>query len=265
VIAPVTTPHLDACLPERRTAVAQLRLVSSREAPAEASTTSQRLVTVRAASQRLMELLVELERRAETGDLDFEAVVYELSVEEKGQLRQTLELEAERDESLRVQSEASRRVAAGQMTESEVENIRGIATQMSEAVALNRKVYEAYKHCRQHLAEIRDRRLTEYASVWSEYLTHLDAVIPHTTAEAVRQIWAELQRDLWPPEVSPTEDGLLMVWDRGPHHLEIEVIPETYAWLYRNRGDESFQAQEGVPLKRMPTTLRAVLRKTKRG
>lgn len=242
-----------------------MRLVNPREAPAEASATSQRLAAVRAASQRLMELLIDLERRAETGDLDFEAVVYELSGEEKVQLRQTLELEAEREESLRVQSEAARRVAAGQVTESDVEGIRAISAQLTEAVALNRKVYEAYKHCRQRLAQIRDRRLAEYASVWSEYLANLEAALPGRAAEAVRQIWAELQRDLWPPEVSPTEEGLLMVWDRGPHHLEIEVFPETYDWLYRNRNDESFRAQEGVPLKRMPTTLRAVIRKTRKG
>ena len=85
-------------------------------------------------------------------------------------------------------------------------------------------------------------------------------------AAAVRTLWSEVSGDLWAPQATPREDSFLMVWDRGKHHLELEVFSGgTFDWFYRDRVEDTFKAGEGVTIHRMPSPLRAAVRQTKKG
>lgn len=79
---------------------------------------------------------------------------------------------------------------------------------------------------------------------WDEYLRGLAApkgsLDPFHAARA-RKLWETLRQrigpSLPPPYASPLESGsFAMVWDRGDHHFEIELLPDgTYDWFYMDR------------------------------
>jgi hypothetical protein len=58
-------------------------------------------------------------------------------------------------------------------------------------------------------------------------------------AQMATSLWTRLNgvvTAICPPDAEVTEDKtLLMSWIRGPHHLEIEIMPSgRYVWFYRN-------------------------------
>lgn len=261
------TPHLDAYVPEWRGAASQLRLVVSNPQPESEApeVVRDRLASLRDSARRLISHLDRLEEMARTSGIDFEATIFELLQEEQLQLRHTLELSAHHEEHERLVREVERlRAASGKEPVSESD--RRWVAEAAEMTRINREVYEAHKRCRQNLELLRDARLQEYASAWAEYLGNLESVTSSELAQAVRKIWGEVSVDLWAPQAAPRDDSFLMVWDRGRHHLEIEIFSSgTYDWFYRDRLEDTFQTQEGVPIHRTPSPLRAFVRKTKKG
>lgn len=82
------------------------------------------------------------------------------------------------------------------------------------------------------------------AGAWIEYLRGLEEPSGPLSARRVHQaesFWEALQKRfdarLPPPYATATEDGgLVMTWDSGPHHFEIEILTEgRYDWFYLDR------------------------------
>lgn len=79
---------------------------------------------------------------------------------------------------------------------------------------------------------------------WERYLRTLQEPSGPLPAQRVRQIeilWEHLQgrveKHLPLPHAMASEAGeFVMTWDRGPHHFEIEVLPDGgYDWFYLDR------------------------------
>lgn len=59
-------------------------------------------------------------------------------------------------------------------------------------------------------------------------------------AEIARRVWtsiAERVDNIDVPQAGPTPDGgFQFVWDKGPHHIEVDAYPDgRLEWFYRNR------------------------------
>ena len=71
---------------------------------------------------------------------------------------------------------------------------------------------------------------------WTAFLNGLSG----NYADAARALWGKLVRSVPQiriPQAGPTPDGSFqLVWDRGEHHVEVDVYPEGHLeWFYRNR------------------------------
>lgn len=89
---------------------------------------------------------------------------------------------------------------------------------------------------------------------WLKYLRSLRAngVISQFVANNTERIWRRLKplaSNVAVPDAAVTESGgLFMSWDRGVHHLEIEILPEgRYEWFYRNRHTDVFAGDYNYP------------------
>lgn len=172
--------------------------------------------------------------------LDFERAIRELVVHER--------FISEMDKEIRQQTKLARQAARVAKTNNMGERYFQGALQAAEEgewlSSVNQPVIQEYQKCRRELERLRDARLREYAAEWEQYLSQLESPV----AEDVRRIWAYLSQRLWAPEAAPTDDGFRMVWDRGPHHLQVEVLPGgRYDWFYRDRDTEKLQSEEGLP------------------
>jgi hypothetical protein len=184
--------------------------------------------------------------------IDFERAIYELAGQES--------LIREIDRAVKLQAAGARKaVKIGKQLNMEQEDLDRAREAVEEGEwlrSLNRPVIAEYQSSRRKLEEIRDARLREYAMEWEAYLAQLDSPV----AEDVRLAWSSLKQRLWAPEAAPTEDGFRMVWDRGPHHLQIEVFPGgRYDWFYRDRDTETVQSEESLTLGSYPARLAELL------
>lgn len=95
------------------------------------------------------------------------------------------------------------------------------------------------------------------ASAWSDYLASLSGLPrpQRVLTERLVQAVQALQPILGFPQAAPVADGVLqLVWDRGPHHFEIDALPEgLFEWFYRHRGTEKLAGGEHCTL---PKSLR---------
>ena len=99
---------------------------------------------------------------------------------------------------------------------------------------------------------------------WNAYLATLAQPRGPLTAEhaeSVKRFWRHLRSlrswNLPVPQAGPTEaPGFLLVWDRGRHHLEIEIYDDgTFDWFYRDRRDESYFGDDGLAPDARPSDL----------
>ncbi len=89
--------------------------------------------------------------------------------------------------------------------------------------------------------------------LWLEYLAKLRAPKGRFSSEHIDyviELWNQLailsHSKIGPPQSGPTVDEALhLVWDRGEHHLEMEVYPQQFEWFYSNRAAGSFDGKEG--------------------
>jgi hypothetical protein len=186
--------------------------------------------------------------------IDFEKAIYELAGQER--------LIREIDRAVRLQAAGARRAVKVakklNMEQEDLDRAREAVEEGEWLCGVNRPVIAEYQKSRRRLEEIRDARLQEFAAEWELYLSQLD--LPF--AEDVRKAWSYLRQRLWAPEAAPTEEGFRMVWDRGPHHLQIEVFPGgRYDWFYRNRDTEGLQSEENLALGSYPVVLRELLQR----
>ncbi len=109
--------------------------------------------------------------------------------------------------------------------------------------------------------DIRD----DLPSIWNRYLDSLarpggPCDIEHVAA--VRAIWSELLRflgaELRIPRTQPTaEGGVLLAWDLGSEHLELEVFPDrSLHWFYRDRKTNHFEGSNDEPVRSIVVPLR---------
>ncbi len=99
---------------------------------------------------------------------------------------------------------------------------------------------------------------------WNVYLSSLArprGPLTSQHAKHVRRFWHSLRSQLSPdlpvPQAGPTEaPGLLLVWDRDRHHLEVEIFQDgTYDWFYRDRRSEAYLGDEGLAAEARPQEL----------
>jgi hypothetical protein len=101
-------------------------------------------------------------------------------------------------------------------------------------------------------ASIRENLRT---ALFMRYLRRVvrDSVVDTDTADLGRQMWSELSKAangrLRVPNAAPALGGqLLYTWDRGAHHLEVEIFPDAPSeFFYLNREtDEDWAADYNV-------------------
>lgn len=214
-----------------------------------------------------MSTFLELEEIARTSGIDFEATIYELAEEEQEQLARTLRLDTQRDQSSRLEAELTRNFNAGKLSRERLDMARALAADYSRAASINRNVYESYRVCRRNLERLRDQLLNDYFSQWEAYLVDLGSEVSAGLAHAVRDLWDRLKFEkLWAPTGRPRAESFLMLWDRGRHHLEIEVYASgCYDWFYRDRSSNTSTGGEDIPLVKTPPAFKAAIRKTRKG
>lgn len=86
---------------------------------------------------------------------------------------------------------------------------------------------------------------------WTRYLSQMTArgKLSRAVTEAALALWGFMQLHvpgIEVPHAGPTQDGgLLMVWDKGRHHFELEVSPSgRYDWFYRDRQTDNYWGAE---------------------
>jgi len=172
--------------------------------------------------------------------IDFERAIYELSLRE----RFISKLDQQIRENAGVARAAVTLAIQHSMTQEQINSARRSTEDLEWLSGVNQPVIAEYQDCRRELEKIRDTRLQKYATQWEQYLSALDSPV----AQEVRTIWSHLQSHLWAPEAAPTEEGgFRMVWDRGPHHLQVEALADgRYDWFYRNRESGVKQFEEDL-------------------
>jgi hypothetical protein len=145
---------------------------------------------------------------------------------------------------------------------SEAAVLRGCLQELSQ---LLERAHEDSVRCRKYLEAKRDEGLARYESVWQGFLESLDARVGPGLAKDVRVVWGSLGSFLWPPDAAPTEDGVLLVWDRGRHHLQVEVFKNgLFDWFHRDRDAGDTEGDENVPVGLIPDGLKQVVQKLAR-
>lgn len=106
---------------------------------------------------------------------------------------------------------------------------------------------------------------------WEKYLRNLAEPSGPLPSQRVRQIealWERLRRrveeHLPLPHALASETGeFVMAWDRGPHHFEIEVLPNgSYDWFYLDRTSGERLGEDEHPLGAFSSEMVSRLRRT---
>lgn len=125
------------------------------------------------------------------------------------------------------------------------------------------RVWREYLECRQELESLRKARLAEYLNEWDSLLDSISSDFRPIIDSAWR---AAKGLRLWAPEASLTGEGFLMVWDRGAHHVQVEVYPNgTFDWFYRDRSEEGYKFGEGLPLGEFRVSIAPLAKVLRRG
>lgn len=96
------------------------------------------------------------------------------------------------------------------------------------------------------------------------FLLAMKEVFPKTAAVTFQTfwvLWAESNFRLLMPATNYCHDGLILqLWDKGIHHLELEVCPkEGISFFYRNRKEETCWYIEYLPGQQFPNYLLDIL------
>lgn len=187
--------------------------------------------------------LEKLRNDAQSLRMDLEALLYEIQTEERKALRNSKgsEKDLREAESLIFQA---RRVG---MPQERVAEIMAFREQTKVVRDVQGRVWRAYHDTRLELEKLRAARLAQYVHEWEAFLASIEGEL----SQNARKAWNTAQKlKLWAPEGSLTDTGsLLMVWDRGPHHVQVEVYASSsFDWFYRHREKEGYQFGEDLPI-----------------
>jgi hypothetical protein len=89
---------------------------------------------------------------------------------------------------------------------------------------------------------------------WNRYLLTLATAGPLESCQALRarKLWDSIRPAVGgsPPHAAPLVDGTFsMAWDKGPHHLEVELQPSgLFDWFYLNRATDELAGEEDLPI-----------------
>ena len=104
-----------------------------------------------------------------------------------------------------------------------------------------------------------DQHEQEHWNLYLKSLARPEGPLTSRHAEYAVRFWHSLRsRFSVPlPQAGPTEaPGLLLVWDRGRHHLQIEIFEDgSYDWFYRDRRNETYLGEEGLAFETRPQEL----------
>lgn len=204
-------------------------------------------------AQDVVNGLARLARELKGGlELDLELLIREVVEELKTarDVQQGLKRDARESEALYQDA-----LRAGSLAHSQAVDIRRVIGEITWLRGVNERVITAHRNFRRELEGMRASRLAAYRSEWKEYLTRFEAAEPELGHD-VRLIWELVGKFLWAPEAAPTDGGFHMVWDRGSHHLQIEVFRDSrYDWFYRDRDSGAVQFREDLPITDVPNDL----------
>ncbi|HYK04996.1 MAG TPA: hypothetical protein VE974_24795 [Thermoanaerobaculia bacterium] len=104
-----------------------------------------------------------------------------------------------------------------------------------------------------------DQKIVEFTPErelrWLEYLRSLpySGATSSFIAASAERLWRSIRPtagSLSVPDAVATETGgIFMSWDRGDHHLEIELMSSgRYDWFYRNRKTGAYGGGEDFPI-----------------
>jgi len=108
------------------------------------------------------------------------------------------------------------------------------------------------------------------SDAWGRYLRSLmepSGPLPTQRIRQIERLWECLQGQvtgsLALPHATATEAGeLVMTWDRGPHHFEIEILPDgRYDWFYLDRSSGERAGEEELPAETCSPRMIAHLRR----
>lgn len=108
---------------------------------------------------------------------------------------------------------------------------------------------------------------TELERAWDDYLSRMaKGRFAGTHIDHVREVWEVLRSRntaLPPPQTAPTEEGALaMVWDSGPHHIEVAIsASKLIEWFYSNRETGLYEGEENNRLGSLSGRLNGHIRK----
>jgi hypothetical protein len=188
--------------------------------------------------------------------IDFETIIHDISLAEKhlaGAMQQLRERAEHQLRGIPKLKKNLRRTAALPP------GLRQAVSNLNWFLAVTQRVLDGYQDGRRKLEAIRDIRLAAYATEWESYLAKLEKTT--SVADKVRRVWSHLKPRLWAPEASPTDDGdFIMVWDRGPHHLQVRILASgLYDWFYRNRETNEVHFEEDLVLESQYSNLDAIV------
>jgi hypothetical protein len=210
-------------------------------------------------ADRLVNGLKNIE--AELGSMDIEDL--ECLIEQaRAQIRTSSESNAIFGEKLRDLSQ----LASAKKPPFITHKLRRLTDRVKRLRTMNARVLSAYTNSLATLERTLSARRFSYTDLWHGYLQSLGEQGSGLTVELaalVREFWAFASSHAAAPDASPTDDGVLLVWDKAAtKHLQVEIFADsTYDWFYRDRGIEGYESGEGIQLGRYGPDLIDHLRK----
>ncbi len=210
-------------------------------------------------TQEVLDGLQELRKDMVSGSVDVETLLHELQGAER-QARSFLDFWSH---AVRTSSQLVRDGARHSWPADHLARARETKAEAEYYRDTQELVCQAYLQCRRELEAFRKERVAKHLGDWEVFIESLsDDLKP-----SVKTAWATARAlRLWAPESSLTEDGLLMVWDRGRHHIQVEVYPNaTFDWFYRDRGHEGYEYGEGIALSNLRLSLAPFVKLLRKG
>jgi hypothetical protein len=108
------------------------------------------------------------------------------------------------------------------------------------------------------------------ADSWEEYRRFLavgSSPLERTRSAQLETMWESIIKDIAfapAPQAALAEDGTLVLsWDRGSHHLEIEMIADgLFEWFYMDVASSFRDSEEGLPIGTVSPAMRNSLART---
>jgi len=116
---------------------------------------------------------------------------------------------------------------------------------------------------------IPDHEAEALSNAWDEYRSSLTTkgLLSAPRGAQLETMWQAISRNVAfapAPQAALAEDGtFVMSWDRGQHHLEIEMLANgSFEWFYMDSGGSSREGEEEQPVGAISSAMRDCLLRT---